>query len=81
MELTYPFTQILVTPPPDPSLFLLEPRSHAIYHFSLRNLAFQRQYMPEQMLSTRDATAFAVDNIQRILLLATGNEVFYAAMP
>jgi len=81
LELTNPFTQVLITPPPDPSFFLLEPKSWAIHHFSLRNLAFQRQYLPERMFSSKAATAFAVDNIQRILLLAVGNEVYYASMP
>ena len=82
-----PFTQIAASPPPDPSLFLLEPISHAVYHFSLRNLAFQRQFLPENPLSSsgstqvKDATAFAVDTIHRNLFLAIGNEIFYAIMP
>jgi hypothetical protein len=82
-----PFIQIVTSPPPDPSLFLLEPVSHAIYHFSLRNLAFQRQFLPENLLSSsessqnKQATAFAVDTIHRMLYLAIGNNVFYAVMP
>jgi hypothetical protein len=76
-----PFSQILVTPPPDPSLFLLDPVSHAIFHFSLRNLLFQQQYLPAEALSSRSATAFVVDNIQQILLLAIGNQVYYAPIP
>jgi hypothetical protein len=76
-----PFSQILITPPPDPSLFLLDPKSHAIFHFSLRNLLFQHQYLPEQTFSSRSATAFVVDNIQQILLLAIGNQVYYAPIP
>jgi hypothetical protein len=76
-----PFTQIQVTSPPDPSLFLLEPVSQSIYHFSLRNLAFQRQFLPENPLPAREATAFAVDTIQRNLFIALGNEIYYAIMP
>ena len=76
-----PFTQIQVTSPPDPSLFLLEPKSQSIYHFSLRNLAFQRQYLPENPLPAREATAFAVDTLQRNLFIALGNEIYYAVMP
>ena len=76
-----PFSQILVTPPPDPSLFLLDSKNQAIFHFSLRNLLFQQQYLPEQTLSSRSATAFVVDNIQQILLLAIGNQVYYAPVP
>jgi hypothetical protein len=76
-----PFSQILVTPPPDPSLFFLDPKSHAIFHFSLRNLLFQHQYLPVKALPSGSATAFVVDNIQQILLLAIGNEVYYAPVP
>ena len=76
-----PFTQILYSPPPDPSLFLLEPTRHAIYHFSLRNLAFQRQFLPENDLSSKPATAFTVDSVKLHIFLAIDNEVYYAAMP
>lgn len=76
-----PFIQLLNTAPPDPSLFLLEAQTQAIYHFSLRNLAFQRQYLPQTELSAAQATAFAVDNIRRYLYLALRNQVFYAVMP
>jgi hypothetical protein len=76
-----PFSQMQITSPPDPSLFMLEPKSQSIYHFSLRNLAFQRQYLPESPLAPNDATAFAVDTIQRMLFVAFGNEVYYAVMP
>jgi len=76
-----PFLQVLSIPPPDPSLYLLEPGSHAFYHFSLRNLAFQKQYLPEQPLPARNASAFAINHTRRFLYLALGNQVFYAAMP
>ncbi len=76
-----PFAKIQNTLPPDPSLFLLEPATQAIYHFSLRNLSFQRQYMPDRELAPGAATAFAVDNIQRYLFLAIGNQVYYAVLP
>jgi hypothetical protein len=78
-----PFRQIQNTLPPDPSLYLLEPLQQAIYHFSLRNLAFQGQYLPDPQnsLPDRPATAFAVDNIQRYLFLALGNQVYYAILP
>lgn len=75
------FIQIISTPPPDPSLYLLEPGSHAAYHFSLRNLSFQKQYLPEIPLPSRDATAFAINNSLRYLYLALGNQIFYAAKP
>jgi uncharacterized membrane protein len=73
------FSQIQFAPPPDPSLYLLEPESHAVYHFSLR-LALQRQYQPLRPLEDRPATAFAI-SANRIIFLALGHEVFYAALP
>ena len=84
-----PFTQIFFSPPPDPSLFLMEPKGQAVYHFSLRNLAFQGEYRPGitpgsfSGMSTpnKPATAFYVDTARRYLFLATGNEVFYVALP
>jgi hypothetical protein len=76
-----PFTQITFTPPPDPSLFLLEPENHAIYHFSLRNLVFKRQYLPKESLSSRPATAFSVHAARRMLFLAIGHEVYYGITP
>jgi hypothetical protein len=77
----HPFKRVLFTPPPDPSLYLLEPVSQAIFHFSLRSLGFQRQYLPAQPVGTGQATAFAVNPIQRYLYLALGNLVYYAAIP
>lgn len=76
-----PFVQIQNTAPPDPSLFLLEAQTQAIYHFSLRNLAFQRQYMPNDELGAAPASAFTVDNIRRYLYLAVGSQIYYAVMP
>ncbi len=76
-----PFTKITSTAPPDPSLFLLNSASHTIYHFSLRNLAMQRQFLAEQMLPSSPATAFAVNQERRMLYLAVGSQIFYAVMP
>jgi len=76
-----PFSQMVISLPPDPSLFMLEPKSQAIYHFSLRNLAFQRQILPDSPLSSGAATAFTVDTIRRNVFLAIGNQVFYGVLP
>jgi hypothetical protein len=73
------FTQLQFAPPPDPSLYLLEPGSQAIYHFSLR-LTLQRQFRPNQPLSENPATAFAI-SANRVAFLAIGNQVYYAALP
>ncbi|MFM8322778.1 MAG: hypothetical protein ACKOC5_17845 [Chloroflexota bacterium] len=76
-----PFVQLQNTAPPDPSLFLLEGQTQAIYHFSLRNLAFQQQYLPQEPLAGGAATAFLVDNLERYLYLALGSQIYYAVMP
>jgi len=73
------FSQIQFAPPPDPSLYLLDPESQSLYHFSLR-LAFQRQYQPSKTLSTSPATAFVIST-SRMAFLAIGNRVYYAALP
>jgi hypothetical protein len=74
------FTEIYFAPPPDPSLYMLEPNSLAIYHLSVR-LTFQRQYRPLDPLPEGPATAFAISRGNRTAFLAVGNQVFYAAMP
>jgi len=73
------FDQIAYSPPPDPSLYLLDPQNQAIYHFSLR-LNLDRQYRPLQPLAEGAATAFAISPT-RMAFLAIGNQVFYAALP
>lgn len=77
----YPFTQIIYNPPPDPSLFLLQPESQSIYHFSLRSPTFQTQYKPLKLWNEGDATAFTVDPNDRIFFLAVGNYVYYGRIP
>lgn len=73
------FTQMQFAPPPDPSLFLLEPKSQAVYHFSLR-LVLQRQYQPKQPLGEGPLTAFTVSPA-RSLFLAQGHQVFVTQLP
>jgi hypothetical protein len=77
----HPFSQILYNPPPDPSLYLLDPVSRSIYHFSLRSPTFQREYKPIELTSSTGATAFAFDAFERIFFLATGNDVYYVRLP
>ncbi len=78
------FSQIQTTEPPDPSLFALDSVNKAIYHLSLRRLNLQRQY--RQTLDSnfpfpnQPATAFAIAPNRR-LLIAFGNELFFAALP
>jgi len=73
------FDQIAFSPPPDPSLYMLDPQNRAIYHFSLR-LNLDRQYRSQNELPEGTATAFAVSPT-RLAFLAIGNQVFYAALP
>ncbi|HJW90833.1 MAG TPA: hypothetical protein VJ436_09360, partial [Anaerolineales bacterium] len=74
------FTEILFIPPPDPSIYMLEPNTHAIYHFSVR-LTFQRQFRPQTSLGKTPATAFAISRGNRTAFLAIGNQVYAAMLP
>jgi hypothetical protein len=74
------FTEIQFAPPPDPSIYLLEPNSQAIYHFSVR-LTFQRQYQSGSSLPEGPATSFAINQGNHTVFLAIGNQIFYAALP
>jgi hypothetical protein len=74
------FTEILFTPPPDPSIYLLEPEAQAIYHFGV-NLTFQRQYQPLERLAGGPATAMAIHRGNRLAFLAAGSQVYYASLP
>jgi len=77
-----PFTQIQATQPPEPSLYLLESQSQAIYHFSLRLLTFQRQLRSQKPLpADSPATAFAIRPDGRVAFLALGNKVYYGGIP
>jgi hypothetical protein len=74
------FSQIDFSPPPDPSLYLLDPIQQAIYNFSVR-LTYDRQFRSLNSLPDAPATAFAVDKDNRSIFLAIGNQVYYAALP
>jgi hypothetical protein len=73
------FDQILFTPPPDPSLYLLDPVNNSIYHFGLR-LTFQRQYRPANPLPSTAVTAFAITQNRTIFLVA-GGQVYTTLLP
>jgi hypothetical protein len=74
-----PFSQILYTQPPDPSIYLLDPVNQAIYHFSLR-LTFQRQFRSLIDLGEGEATAFTISP-NRLVFMAIGSRVYYAELP
>ena len=80
-----PFTSIFASSPPDPSLYLFDPKTPAIYHFSLRQLAYHRQYQPSSesgtFFSSTPASAFAINVDTRMFYIARGQQVFYANIP
>jgi hypothetical protein len=77
------FQQILFTDPPDPSIYMLDPSSASIFHFSLR-LNLQRQMRPtshpDTPLPNQPATAYAVSS-NRSAFIAYGNQVYYTLIP
>jgi hypothetical protein len=77
------FTQMQVTRPLDPSLFVLDMSSSAIYHFSLR-LNLLRQFRPRsgagELMPAGEPTAFVITP-DHILLVAYGNQLYFAALP
>jgi hypothetical protein len=75
------YSQLQYSPPPDPSLYLLDPASQAIDRYSLRNLAYQSRFLPTRTLSSGEATAFWVDPAERLVFLAIGNQIYYANLP
>jgi hypothetical protein len=81
LEVDQAFSQVLSTQPPDPSLYLLQPQTQAVYHFSLRTLNYHSQFMPQELLAGKPATAMAINQLERILFLAVDNQVFRGSMP
>ena len=73
------FVQIVRTPPPEPSIFLLDELSNSIYHFSLR-LNLIQQYRSINELPDQAATALAISP-SRTIFLAIGNQVYSAQLP
>ncbi|MCL4560564.1 MAG: hypothetical protein M1281_08120 [Chloroflexi bacterium] len=77
------FTQMLFTPPPDPSIYLLDQAERSVYHFSMR-LNLQRLLLPanpaDEGIPDTPVTAFTISST-RTIFLAFGNKVFYAMMP
>jgi hypothetical protein len=81
LVLENPFGRLMTTPSPDSSLYLLQPANQSVNRMSLKQLVYQRQYAPLEPLPGGEATAFTVDPLERIIYLATGNNVFYARVP
>ena len=76
------FSQILYTPPPNPSIYFLDPGTATIYQFSLRlnlNLLLRSQSLADYLQPGARATAFTIDPNQRAFL-AFGSRVFYTTV-
>ena len=74
------FSEIQFTQPPDPSIYLLDPKSQSIYHFSVR-LTLQRLYQSYNPLPEGPATAMAIDKEIRTAFMAIGNQLYSAPLP
>lgn len=71
--------QLLYDPPPEPSLYLLEPGQGAVYQLSLK-LAFVRQFRPQLDLPLSPVVGVGVDTAKR-LFLATEDNIYVAQRP
>jgi hypothetical protein len=60
---------------------MLDSADQSIYHFSLRNLTYQKQFKPEFPSESGRATAFAFDPVKRNFFLAVGDEIYYGLVP
>lgn len=74
------FSEVKFSPPPEPSLYLLDPFKKGINLFSIR-LSYARQYQPIEPLPEPPASAFAINKTNRTVFLAVGGQVYYAALP
>jgi hypothetical protein len=68
-------TSVVYSPPPEPSLFFLDPVNGAVYQYSLR-LAYQARFVPTPPLP-EDPTDLAVGP-PRDLFLVAGDQVYFA---
>jgi hypothetical protein len=76
------FTQMSFSAPPDPSLYLLVPNTHAIYQFSPRpdSLTLRGQFratVEQSKRFTSPATAMAI-SLNRYLFISIENQVYFA---
>ncbi len=73
------FSQVSYVSFPDRSMYMLDPHNQAVFYFSVL-FNFQTQYRAAGLLPDGQATAFAVSP-DRLIFLAIGNSVYYAALP
>ncbi len=79
---TLKFEQLAYSPPPDPSIFYLEPSKAELYQFSLRlNLnRVIRSGLEDGALPQQKVSSFYVSPDRRVFL-AFGNVLYYAVLP
>ncbi|MCX8025801.1 MAG: hypothetical protein N3A60_11425, partial [Thermanaerothrix sp.] len=77
------FSDWVLTPPPDPAIYLLESSGQSVYYVSLM-LSLQQQFRPSlvegERLPQRAATAFTITP-GRNLVMAFGNMLYSARLP
>lgn len=74
------FSEIQFSPPPEPTIYLLDPTSNAIYRFSVR-LTLDRQFRSQENIPAGTTSAFTVNRNNHTIFLAIGNQVYYAPLP
>jgi hypothetical protein len=77
------FSQMVLTQPPVPSIYLLDSETTNIYQFNMR-LELHRVLALDQdtqaAMKNQKATAFAI-NPNRMIFVALGNSIFYGFLP
>jgi hypothetical protein len=73
------FSQIQFSPPPEPTIYLLDPNSQAIYRFSIR-LTLDRQFRSQEPLPAKPASAFTINRINHTIFLAINDQIYYAPL-
>jgi hypothetical protein len=74
------FSEIQFSPPPEPTIYLLDPNSQTIYRFTVR-LTLDRQFRSQEPLPEETTSAFTVNRNSHTIFLAIGNQVYYAPLP
>lgn len=74
------FSEIYFSPPPEPTIYLLDPVSQSLYRFSVR-LTLDRQHRSLEPLPDIPASAFTIDQRSRTIYMAIGDEVYSAPLP
>jgi hypothetical protein len=70
-------TQIVFSPPPEPSIFFLDAEDGSVFQYSLR-MVYQGQYLPSEPFDAIPTT-FAIGPLNE-LFLAAGNQVYYTEL-